>query len=224
MKTLLGIGVLCTGLFLAPAARAEEVQELIDKLKSSDSDVRRDAAQALGKMGPQAKEAVPALVAALQDKNLFVRRYSAHTLGKIGSDAAKQAVPALTKTLDDKRKEVAEAAAEALGQMGTSAVKPLVKAVKDKGTETSVRQKAVTSLGQIGPEAREAVPALMTVLKGKDNEEVRVEAATALGNIGSAARPALSELSAAAQLKGKKNAPYKKAAAEAVRKIESSQK
>src|SRR5262249_57006601 len=118
-------------------------------------------------------------------------------------------------------KEGAEAAAEALGKMGPSAAAPLTKAVKDKGLDTSVRQKVALSLGQIGPEAKEAVTVLKGLLK---DQEIRVEAATALGNIGSAARPALSELSAAAQLKGQRNAPYKKAAAEAVQKIEGAKK
>ena len=72
MKALLGVSLVWV-LWCLPA-RAESVADLIDQLKSQNPDVRREAAQALGKLGPEAKDAVPALANALKDKNLFVRR------------------------------------------------------------------------------------------------------------------------------------------------------
>ena len=50
-------------------------------------DVRRAAADALGKIGPAAAEAVPALIAALADADRDVRRAAADALGKIGPAA-----------------------------------------------------------------------------------------------------------------------------------------
>jgi hypothetical protein len=63
-------------------------------LRSPDSNARRYAASALGGIGPEAKEAVPALITTLKDQNVDVRRYAASVLGEIGPPA-KEAVPAL---------------------------------------------------------------------------------------------------------------------------------
>ena len=68
-------------------------------------DVRRSAADALGKIGPPAAEAVPALAAALHDPDEDVRRSAADALGKIGPAAA-EAVPALAAALHDPDRDV----------------------------------------------------------------------------------------------------------------------
>ena len=72
------------------------------------------SAEALGRIGPDAKEAVPALIAALKDENwrcpLLV---SALALGMIGPEA-KEAVPALTAALEDKDERVRLASAQAI--------------------------------------------------------------------------------------------------------------
>ncbi len=49
------------------SAGQEDVPTLIHKLKDKDRQVRERAASALGKIGPAAKEAVPALEAAARD-------------------------------------------------------------------------------------------------------------------------------------------------------------
>ena len=54
----------------------------------------------MGKIGPQAAGAVPALTGALSDKSEVVRSWAAGALGKIGPKAA-PAVPALTRALFD---------------------------------------------------------------------------------------------------------------------------
>ena len=60
------------------------VQELIHRLKDSDWRVRYAAVCALGEIGPEAKEAVPALVAVLKDEDKDVRYAAAWALGQIG--------------------------------------------------------------------------------------------------------------------------------------------
>ncbi len=49
------------------SAGQEDVPALIHKLKDKDRRVRERAASALGKIGPAAKEAIPALEAAARD-------------------------------------------------------------------------------------------------------------------------------------------------------------
>jgi HEAT repeat protein len=74
-------------------------------------------------------------------------------------------------------------------------------------------------LGQIGPAAKEAVPALIAVLKDEDSE-LRASAATALGGIGPAAKEAVPALSVALKDKDKR---VREIAASALRKIRARQ-
>src|SRR5262245_34092844 len=51
----------------------ETVPVLIEALSDEDKEVRSGAAEALGAIGPQAKEALPQLTNALRDKSALVR-------------------------------------------------------------------------------------------------------------------------------------------------------
>ena len=74
---------------------------------------RNAAAYALSGMGPEAKAAVPALIAALDDPEPTVRFPVCIALGEIGPEA-REAVPALTKALDDRNDDVAAMARKAI--------------------------------------------------------------------------------------------------------------
>ena len=63
-----------------------------------DPTIRKQAAEVLGRMGPDAAPAVNDLVVLLDDPDLEVRKVAARTLGRIGPEAA-AAVPALMQTL-----------------------------------------------------------------------------------------------------------------------------
>jgi hypothetical protein len=89
------------------------VQNLLSALHSINEDVSRQAAEAMGKIGPDAKAAIPALIAALKDNDKEVRRAATYALSNIGPEA-KAAVPALTKALKDKDGNVRVYAAKAL--------------------------------------------------------------------------------------------------------------
>ena len=95
------------------------VQDLITNLKNQDETVRRNAAEALGKLGQAAKDAVPALIRTLKDRNEAVRRSAAEALGKLGP-AANDAVPALIKVLNDRSEEVRRSAAKAMGKLAVA--------------------------------------------------------------------------------------------------------
>jgi HEAT repeat protein len=169
------------------------VPALGEALKDQGEWVRVGAAEALGRIGPEAKSAVPALVEALKDQIVGVRRRAAEALGIIGSEA-KSAVPALVEALKGQDAEVREGAAEALGRIGPeakSAVPALGEALKDQ--DKWVRLRAAEALGIIGPAAKSAVPALVEALKDQD-VWVRQEAAWALGIIGPAAKSAVPAL------------------------------
>ncbi len=133
-----------------PSSKADEVSTLIQKLKGKDPFARRDAAEALVKIGTPAVEP---LIAALKDKDPRIRVGAAVALGKIG-DA--RAVEPLIAALKDEYRYVQEEATEALGEIGAPAVELLIVALKDGNS--GVREGAAKALGKIkDPRAVEAV-------------------------------------------------------------------
>jgi hypothetical protein len=168
---------------------------LIIALEDEDWHVREAAAIVLGHIGPEAKEAVPALIEALQDEEWDVRHAALGALGEIGPEA-KEAVPALIKALRDEHPYTRQDAALALGSIGAEAkeaIPALIEALEDN--DEYGRQDAALALGSIGVEAKEAVPALIKAL-GDEKPCARAAAAWALGSIGAEVKetvPALIE-------------------------------
>jgi HEAT repeat protein len=176
----------------AAAASADEIPDLVKRLKSGDVDARRTAAKALGEQGAAAKDAVTALAVALKDQDRFVRRFAAQALGEIGPDAksTSTALSAMLRAGND-RKEVLDAVAEALGKIGggPASLDALVATLRDGSRDATVRRQAAESLGRMGSQAKPAIPALVDVLKptkrppAAGSGDVRAEAASALGEI-----------------------------------------
>ncbi|MFC1902500.1 HEAT repeat domain-containing protein [Chloroflexota bacterium] len=74
---------------------------LIQLLQEDNAFNRRDAAVAIGNIGPMAKEALPSLIGMLRDDNKYLRNVATNVLGRLGV-AAKSAVPNLIELLGDK--------------------------------------------------------------------------------------------------------------------------
>jgi len=183
-------------------------QTLIQALMDESVRVREAAADALAESGPQAVDAVPALLQALknEERDWALRQAASDALGAIGSEA----VPALIEALADEDEQVRRAAAgalrdmgpqagdaipaliqtlrdkdvsmdaaSALGEIGPQAIPALVEAVDDR--DAQVRRGAILALGFIGPEAKEAAPLIIQALEGDAEWLVRSGAANALG-------------------------------------------
>jgi HEAT repeat protein len=60
------------------------VAALIEALKDKDALVRSESARALGRIGPDAKPAIPALGVAARDPEAIVSREATEALKKIG--------------------------------------------------------------------------------------------------------------------------------------------
>ena len=74
--------------------RLSSIDELIELLSETDDNLRRNAAAALGELGPKARRSVPALTASLHDPDKKVRYSAATALGQIGAHG-ETAIPAL---------------------------------------------------------------------------------------------------------------------------------
>jgi len=175
-----------------------------------DDALRLWALNALGTIGPGAKEAVPFLTEALKSKEFASKRHVvAFALGGIGS-AAEPAVPTLLdmlkneRDLGDRRTAVC-----ALGMVGTgakAAIPALAAALKRETAALNsydddfreqvddFREQVAVALGKMGPAAKEAVPALIEALKvdkriesgrpAQVRERVRIAVAVSLGRLG----------------------------------------
>ena len=131
--------------------------------KSWAADVRSAAAEALGKIGPAAKDAVPALTELLRDEDAYARSAAAEVLVKIIGPAA---MPKLVELLKDKDTDVCFAAIEVIGKIGPAAkdaVPALAELLNGWGYRSACA--AAEALGKIGPAAKDAVPALAELLK-----------------------------------------------------------
>ena len=139
------------------------IEQLIENLTDrKDAYGRYYAAEALGEIGPNAKEAIPHLIIALEDENVVVKSSTAWALGKIGP-GAKEAIPHLIIALKDKNYYVRKCAVDALGNIGPGAkeaVPALISALKDE--IACVRESAGQALGKIG---KDAVPELLNALQ-----------------------------------------------------------
>jgi HEAT repeat protein len=176
------------------------VPALIDVLnKDGDDYVRSTAVCILGKMGPEAREAIPVLVGILEKapwQSSKLHEATVGTLGKMGP-VAKGAVRAMTtalvqalKTRDRKYRDMVIAALAQV-EPEAKAAPALIEALKDKDKTT--RLQAIEALAIIGPEAERAVSALAKTLDDKD-EAIRHAAVKALGQLGSEAEAAVPAL------------------------------
>jgi tRNA A-37 threonylcarbamoyl transferase component Bud32 len=154
-----------------------EVQALIGALRDADPTARRRAAQALGECGPTAREAVGPLITALSDPDFWVSETAALALRKITGAPDPEA---------GRRRRAREEPSET-----PPAVTRLLKAIQDPES----RWMAVVALGQMGPTAHQAIPALIEALEDKESA-VRWDAAKALGKMGAVAARAVPALTA----------------------------
>jgi HEAT repeat protein len=145
----------------AAAVAAAAVPALISLLRDNNLEVRVNAAEALGRIGPAAAKAVPPLTTALNAPQ--VRVHAAEALGRIGPVAAER--PAVVKAV----------------WAPIIAVWAPIIALYDAAAGVCAR--AAETLGRIGPAA---IPALISAL-GDAREEVRGSATKALERIQSAA-------------------------------------
>jgi HEAT repeat protein len=163
----------------------EVIPLLVDALKEDNKNVRQVAIKALGLMGSNGKDSVPALVSLFSNKDLG--NLAAQAVGQI-TKKAKENIPLLITALQDKKPLVRANAAESLervGKNGKEAVPLLITLLNDQDKE--VRNSAISALKAFG---KEIVPSLVILLDSKDTD-TRSGAVDILSSIGIDAAPAL---------------------------------
>jgi hypothetical protein len=136
------------------------VDPLIALLEDPNPETRREAARALGQVGPP--QAVGPLLAKLSDGEVNVRFAVIEALGRIRSG---EAIGPLVTILESGVKDVSRLAAVALGRIGSeSAVEPLLGFLDSP--DWWDRSAAIDALGAIG--SAEAVEPLIARYEGED--------------------------------------------------------
>lgn len=164
------------------------VTRLAGLLQDASPMVRARAARSLGKIGAAAKPAAPALVALAKDPDEKVRRQAVKALGHI-RPGREVVGPLFQELLEDADPGVRSRALHALAEIGAEAVPGLVEALQDE----EQAYWACLVLREIGPAAKQAVPALAAKLKDP-RPEVRREAILALAAMDEAAAPAVPQI------------------------------
>lgn len=160
-------------------------------LTDSDEEIRSSALRSLALIGPESQGNIGALVESLRDGLSYVRISAAHALGQLGAKA-RDAIPALTTALlYDGAPRVRLEAAVAIWRIDRRSVRVLpvlMEALEDPDEVT--RWVAADCLGDIGPEAAEAVPALQRALsEPMRSRMIRMSIALALQRIEPTAVP-----------------------------------
>jgi HEAT repeat protein len=191
---------------IGPAA----VPDILEILGGTNAVASAHACDALAAIGPGAAPAVDKLLAASKSPTPRLRWHAISALGDLGP-VAKPAIPALIAALADSEPQVHFHAEQALQRMGKLAIPALIESLKPEKLQLRV----LPIISAIGPDAKEAVPALTGLLRSK-NAESRREVILALASIGPDARGTSPDLIKAL---GEKEFAHRPAAAFALGKI-----
>jgi hypothetical protein len=171
------------------------IPPLVDLLKDDDPLVRRDAALALGRLGEEGAEALPALLTATkaEDEGGQGARKALQLIPK----ARRSLVPALLPFLNAPDATVRLKVVAILCDLD-EADKECLAALLDliKRRDSPVRREAARLLYRYGSAARDAVPALIEVVRNDPDAAARNFAINTLGAIGPDAKAAIPVLKA----------------------------
>jgi HEAT repeat protein len=214
----------CADALKAARPTSSLVPKLIEALRGHNREVRSQSAGLLGRIGAEARAAVPSLILLLKEPivpemsrtRVLATEWdpscqAAIALGQIASN--EEVIAALVETLSSgspEQRGIAErrlSAAEALGRIGPRAasVAPALidalNALLDSKQEMPGAYTMVVALGQIAPNsqsAKGAVTTLIRVLGSTQYRSARLGAAEALGKFGPDANAAVPKLRALA--------------------------
>ena len=162
------------------------VPALIEALSDNAMEVRRDSAEALGRIGDsRAKESLEKV--AKDDKDDWVREVAEESVGlievKVASEKLaggdKTAITELSKALDHKWFLVRRTAVESLAKGGADAIEPLITALKNNDSETRII--SAKSLAETGD--KRAIEPLKSAQTEEKDEDVKKAFEEAIGKL-----------------------------------------
>ncbi|MEP6500905.1 NACHT domain-containing protein [Microcoleus vaginatus] len=169
------------------------ISSLLLRIEDANEDVRREAAQALGRLGNASETVISALLLRLEDGDFLVRFYAAQAFDRFGN-ASEAIIGNLLPRLEDGNNLVRSSAAQALGRLGNASEAVLsALLLRLKHGDNSVRSSAASALGNLGNASEAVISALLLPLEDGDSS-VRYSAASALGNLGNASEAVISAL------------------------------
>jgi HEAT repeat protein len=163
-------------------ARKDAIPLLVQLLHDENPDYRIEAIHAFCGIGPFPGDYLPVLLAALKDPVAKVRIFALAAMRDMGRNHTAPPEPMLA-ALKDSSLDVRVTAAFTLWKLTgrTDGVRVLVEGLN--ATDKEIREYAAARLGDIGPEARAAIPALLKAADSDENKNVRATASTSLGKI-----------------------------------------
>jgi HEAT repeat protein len=182
------------------SAEKAAVDFYIQMLKNKDGATRKIAAANLGNLKPHSNKAIPNLIRVLTDSKADVRAAAAGSLGEIGPEA-KPSIDSLMKLFKDPSSKVRIRSAEAVSKLGEyeAAIPVLMEFLKEGAKPWDV-EAAVSVLGDIGPPASIAVPALSEIAGKRGSSAYK--AIQTLGKIGQAAKKSVPVLLKSLEARG----------------------
>ncbi len=170
------------------------VPPLIALLK--DPQYRNLAAAVLGDIGPDAVDAVPAILAMLDAPDKETRRAALLALAGIGPAAQPVAAEQLVQILRDPESDVRPGAAYALARMEDQHAVPDLLALVRQTDDDREKLAAAWALVMLQPSASVSEKAVPILMDGLDDDWalVRKECVIALGALGTRAQPAAERL------------------------------
>ena len=164
------------------SSRERTVSLLLELLRDEGPEMRRTAAESLGKIGdPRAADSILPLI---HDPAAIVREASVLAMGRVKPAATDGVVGLLTQALEDSVESVRQAAVVAIGDIepGSRLLQPVVGLLRS--SDVTIRRTAVRALLQV--DSSQSVPEL--VAAGRDSDaEVRQGIVAAVGEWGGAA-------------------------------------
>jgi HEAT repeat protein len=150
--------------------------------KDLDRGLKEGVVFHLGRMGAEAKPALPRITAIFSDKSQSesLRRSCLEVMKGLGPHA-KDAVPAIMKALLDAKDPLGPGVLPVLSAIGEPAVPALISALKHPNS--TVRELVAEALGNMGPRAKDALPVLAGLLNSEPDRLVRQSVEIALKKI-----------------------------------------
>jgi HEAT repeat protein len=191
-----------------PAVSAAIIPTLIAALRSPDGQVRDMACRVLMTFGPEAREAIPALIAmareewsdsAVVDRQILALDRSAiQALPKIAleTESAGQVIAVLSELIKETSPNRSAAAVAALGEIGPaaeSAVPALIRALSGKRLPSDPVMEALVRIAAGPTSARKVIAGLGGAVR-TGRPEIQSATANVLGDFGPAAESAVPDL------------------------------